>query len=85
MVNRILAPDRRALDEEARARPPRHHPPAGFSDRFALGFTKLLRFCADAFFAKRYGHRAIVLETGSRSSPQFAAVSDLNESSARVG
>ena len=40
-----------------------HHAPAGFSDRFALGFTKLLRFCADTFFAKRYGHRAIVLET----------------------
>jgi len=63
MANRILAPDTRSLDEEARARPPIHHPPTGFSDRFALGFTKLLRFCADTFFAKRYGHRAIVLET----------------------
>lgn len=40
-----------------------HHQPTDFSDRFALGFTKLLRFCADTFFAKRYGHRAIVLET----------------------
>ncbi len=40
-----------------------HRSPKGFSDRFALGFTKLLRFCADTFFAKRYGHRAIVLET----------------------
>jgi len=40
-----------------------HHKPASFSDRFAFGFTKLLRFCADTFFAKRYGHRAIVLET----------------------
>jgi len=40
-----------------------HHKPETFSDRFALGFTKLLRFCADTFFAKRYGHRAIVLET----------------------
>jgi len=40
-----------------------HHKPAGFSDRIALGFTKMLRFCADTFFAKRYGHRAIVLET----------------------
>ena len=40
-----------------------HHAPLDFSDRFALGFTKLLRFCADTFFAKRYGHRAIVLET----------------------
>ena len=41
MVNRILAPDTRALDEEARARPPIHHPPDGFSDRFALAFTGL--------------------------------------------
>jgi ubiquinol oxidase len=40
-----------------------HHPARGFSDRFAFGFTKLLRWCADTFFAKRYGHRAIVLET----------------------
>ena len=40
-----------------------HHTPSDFSDRFALGFTKVLRFCADTFFAKRYGHRAIVLET----------------------
>jgi ubiquinol oxidase len=40
-----------------------HHAPHGFSDRFALGFTKLLRLGADTFFAKRYGHRAIVLET----------------------
>ncbi|KQW86802.1 oxidase [Brevundimonas sp. Root1279] len=40
-----------------------HHKPVGLSDRIALGFTKMLRFCADTFFAKRYGHRAIVLET----------------------
>jgi len=40
-----------------------HHHPGDLSDRIALGFTKVLRFCADTFFAKRYGHRAIVLET----------------------
>ncbi len=40
-----------------------HHAPKGLSDRIAYGFTKSLRFCADTFFAKRYGHRAIVLET----------------------
>jgi len=40
-----------------------HHDPNGVSDRIAYGFTKMLRFCADTFFAKRYGHRAIVLET----------------------
>jgi len=63
MVNTILAPDRKALAEERDAEPQVHHAPTGFSDRFALGFTKLLRFTADTFFAKRYGHRAIVLET----------------------
>lgn len=40
-----------------------HHVPRGFSDRFAFVFVKILRFFADTFFAKRYGHRAIVLET----------------------
>jgi len=40
-----------------------HHKPVDVSDRIALGFTRTLRFCADTFFAKRYGHRAIVLET----------------------
>lgn len=40
-----------------------HHKARDVSDRLALGFTKVLRFCADTFFAKRYGHRAIVLET----------------------
>ena len=37
--------------------------PSGLSDRVAFALTKLLRFFADAFFAKRYGHRAAVLET----------------------
>jgi ubiquinol oxidase len=40
-----------------------HHTPSGTSDRIALVITKFLRFFADTFFAKRYGHRAIVLET----------------------
>jgi ubiquinol oxidase len=40
-----------------------HHIPENLSDRFALFFVKTLRFFADTFFAKRYGHRAIVLET----------------------
>jgi ubiquinol oxidase len=39
------------------------HTPRGASDRIAFGFVKALRFCADTFFAKRYGHRAVVLET----------------------
>jgi ubiquinol oxidase len=40
-----------------------HRVPAGMHDRVALGVTKLLRWFADVFFAKRYGHRAVVLET----------------------
>jgi ubiquinol oxidase len=40
-----------------------HYKAHGISDRFALGVTKVLRWGADTFFAKRYGHRAIVLET----------------------
>jgi len=40
-----------------------HRAPSDLADRFALGLTRLLRFFADTFFAKRYGHRAIVLET----------------------
>lgn len=63
MANSILTPDRQALIDERQAQPVIHHTPDGFSDQFALGFTKLLRFTADTFFAKRYGHRAIVLET----------------------
>jgi len=40
-----------------------HHSPVDFSDRVALAITRSLRFFADAFFAKRYGNRAVVLET----------------------
>ena len=39
------------------------HTPVTFSDKFAKRITRLLRWCADTFFAKRYGHRAVVLET----------------------
>jgi ubiquinol oxidase len=40
-----------------------HHAPASFGDRFALKTVKFMRVFADAFFSKRYGHRAVVLET----------------------
>jgi ubiquinol oxidase len=40
-----------------------HHDTRDWSDRVALGITRGLRFLADTFFAKRYGNRAIVLET----------------------
>jgi len=33
------------------------------SDKFARSMTIFFRFFADAFFAHRYGHRAVVLET----------------------
>lgn len=45
----------RTMDEHRAAR--------NFSDRVALAITLTLRFFADTFFAKRYGNRAIVLET----------------------
>jgi len=43
--------------------PEPHRAPGDASDRFAYGVTKFLRFLADTFFARRYGHRAVVLET----------------------
>ena len=55
-----MTPQHAATPSES---PARHHAPHGLADNFALGFTKLLRLIADTFFAKRYGHRAIVLET----------------------
>jgi ubiquinol oxidase len=39
------------------------HQPRGASDTIAYGLTRALRFMADTLFAKRYGHRAVVLET----------------------
>ena len=40
-----------------------HHRARDWSDRVAHGITLGLRCLADTFFAKRYGNRAIVLET----------------------
>ena len=40
-----------------------HHKPQDLSDKIAFAFTKFLRFLADTFFKKKYGHRAVVLET----------------------
>ena len=44
-----------------------HHVPKTISDHIALAVVKVMRVPADLFFARRYGHRAVVLET-------FAAV-----------
>jgi len=41
----------------------KHYKPENTSDRVALAFTKFLRLIADIFFKKKYGHRAVVLET----------------------
>ena len=40
-----------------------HVAPRDGHDRFALNLVKFMRIFADRFFAKRYGHRAVVLET----------------------
>ena len=40
-----------------------HHAPKDIHDRNALRIVRFMRFFADKFFAKRYGHRAVVLET----------------------
>jgi ubiquinol oxidase len=46
------------------AQPPRpHYTPRVFRDRLAYALVKFMRFFADTFFARRYGHRAVVLET----------------------
>jgi ubiquinol oxidase len=37
--------------------------PQDFSDKVAYSMTMFFRWFADTFFAKRYGHRAVVLET----------------------
>lgn len=40
-----------------------HYDVKNMSGRVALAITKFLRFIADTFFKKKYGHRAVVLET----------------------
>ena len=51
----VRTPERIELDT--------HRATRDWSDRVALGITRSLRFLADTFFARRYGNRAIVLET----------------------
>jgi len=41
----------------------RHYPPSDDRDRVAYVFVKFMRFFANTFFARQYGHRAVVLET----------------------
>jgi len=49
------------VPEHARQMP--HRVPGNVRDKLAYLFVKFLRFFADIFFARRYGHRAVVLET----------------------
>lgn len=44
-------------------RPLPHLAPKNARDRLAYLLVRILRFFADSFFARRYGHRAVVLET----------------------
>ena len=41
----------------------RHYIPKDFRDRVAFAFVRFMRLFSDTFFARRYGHRAVVLET----------------------
>ncbi|CAH9081772.1 unnamed protein product [Cuscuta epithymum] len=41
----------------------KHHVPKTFSDKFAFRTVKLLRIPTDLFFKRRYGCRAVMLET----------------------
>lgn len=50
-------------DLRAEAELGQHYQPRDLTDRIALRFVRFLRLFADGFFAKRYGHRAVVLET----------------------
>lgn len=58
MVNTILQPHAHALAEELDAQPVIHQIPGGFSNRFALGFTRLLRFSLPGNPAQRQCPRA---------------------------
>ncbi|WP_032112083.1 alternative oxidase [Candidatus Paracaedibacter symbiosus] len=40
-----------------------HHQPTCLRDHIAFSLVKFMRFFADTFFRKRYGHRAVILET----------------------
>lgn len=58
-----MKPASLAMGAGQSAEPALHHAPQDLSDRIALLITRGLRLLADLFFAKRYGHRAVVLET----------------------
>jgi ubiquinol oxidase len=57
-----MRPERQFQSDETEALEV-HHSPRDIHDRIALRIVKFMRVFADAFFSKRYGHRAVVLET----------------------
>ena len=61
MLSRDEIPNNFDLNSNQRTQVHLH--PECFSDSAALFITRSLRFFADTFFKKRYGHRAVVLET----------------------
>jgi len=52
-----------AVLADAEIAPVVHHMPQDWRDRLALRIVKFMRIFADKFFAGRYSHRAVVLET----------------------
>jgi len=61
MLSRDEIPNNFDLNSNQRSQV--HLQPESISDSAAFFITKSLRFFADTFFRKRYGHRAVVLET----------------------
>ncbi|MBN9481050.1 MAG: alternative oxidase [Bordetella sp.] len=59
----MTSPDPEGAGLGPQARPADRHAPLTFSDRLASAAVKGLRACAGGVFARRYGHRAVVLET----------------------
>ncbi len=51
-----------------------HRSPRGVSDRMAYFFAHTVHILADNFFAKQYGHRAVVLETVAAVPGMVAAL-----------
>jgi ubiquinol oxidase len=51
----------------------RHHAPEGMSDRLALASARLLASAAEKLFGRRYGGRAVVIETVAAVPPMVAA------------
>ena len=56
-----------------------HRPANTISDKVAFVLVKFFRFFADTFFRKRYGNRAIVLETVAAVPGMVGGTGSLND------